>query len=145
MDLVSPTAEERARYDRALAAAVEAYAPYSGFRVGSVLLDDRGQLAHGVNLENNAYSAVCAERNACAAARADGMRRIVHVAVASPDATGSVSPCGSCRQVLLEHAAPSCRVTFLWENEVISCQLIDLLPLAFTYSPESASTSAAAE
>ncbi len=80
-----------------------AHAPYSKFTVGAAVLDERGRIHVGCNVENASYGlTTCAERNAIAAAVAAGARRIQAVAVAAqPVAT----PCGACRQVLAEFAA----------------------------------------
>lgn len=90
--------------DAARAAAKNAYAPYSDFRVGAAILTEGGALHVGCNVENASYGlAICAERNAAAAmALADPEdRRIRLVAVASPN-TAPCFPCGACRQVLRE-------------------------------------------
>jgi cytidine deaminase len=84
----------------------EAHAPYSKFRVGAAVVDEKGRLHVGCNVENASYGlTVCAERNAVAAAVASGARRVIAVAVAS-GARPPASPCGACRQVLAEFAAP---------------------------------------
>jgi cytidine deaminase len=77
-----------------------AHAPYSKFRVGAAVLDERGRVHVGCNVENASYGlSVCAERNAVAAAVAAGAKRIRAVAVCT--ATGA-TPCGACRQVIAE-------------------------------------------
>ena len=91
---------------RLVEAAVEvrrrAYAPYSKFSVGAALIDERGNLYQGCNVENGSYGlTTCAERNAVATAVADGMHQITKLAVAS---VGGITPCGACRQVLAEFA-----------------------------------------
>jgi cytidine deaminase len=81
-----------------------ARAPYSGFRVGAAVLDERNRIHVGCNLENASYGlTVCAERNAVAAAVAAGARSVRAVAVVS-SARPAASPCGACRQVLAEVA-----------------------------------------
>jgi cytidine deaminase len=90
----------------ARAARDHAHAPYSNFHVGAAVIDDRGQLHVGCNVENASYGlTTCAERNAIAAAVVAGARRISAVAVVT-DADPLASPCGACRQVLAEFANP---------------------------------------
>ena len=89
----------------ARAVAEHAYAPYSRFRVGAVVVDEQGNLYRGVNVENAAYpSGVCAEAGAISAAATAGVRKLSTVAVACLDAHELVEayPCGQCRQRLNE-------------------------------------------
>lgn len=79
-----------------------AYAPYSGFHVGSALLSRSGARHLGVNVENASYPVgSCAERNAIGAAVTAGDADCVAVAV-STDADTPVMPCGMCAQALFE-------------------------------------------
>jgi cytidine deaminase len=89
----------------ACSAAEQAYAPYSGFRVGAALLFADGSMVTGSNVENASYGlSLCAESAAVARAMNDGMRGGL-VAVAVAGGTGpTVTPCGRCRQVLNELA-----------------------------------------
>lgn len=83
-----------------------AYAPYSGFAVGAALVDDRGRLHTGCNVENAAYPlGSCAEAGAISAMLREGGRRIVRIAVVGgTDEVGSCTPCGGCRQRIAEFA-----------------------------------------
>ena len=84
--------------ERAEAAAANAYAPYSNYDVGAVLLLKDGRVIEGVNVENAAYPlGVCAERTAISKAASEGVRP------GDIDAIGiTASPCGGCRQWLHE-------------------------------------------
>lgn len=93
---------------RALQAAEQAYAPYSQLRVGAALRSAAGHVYAGCNVENASYTlGNCAERAAIAAAvQAEGAGfRLAAIAVTAFDAAGNVlpiSPCGGCRQALVE-------------------------------------------
>lgn len=81
----------------------QAYAPYSGYLVGSAVLAEDGKIYGGNNIENSAYpSGLCAERVAIFKAVSEGNRRILAVCVVTKNAG---SPCGACRQVMREFAA----------------------------------------
>ncbi len=89
-------AAERAR--------AQAYAPYSGFRVGAAALFEDGSITSGANLENASFGlSVCAERHAVAAGVASGHGRLRAVLVLA-EGGRPVPPCGACRQVLAEFA-----------------------------------------
>jgi cytidine deaminase len=111
-----------------------AYAPYSRFNVGAAVLAD-GKIVTGCNVENASYGlAICAERTAVFAAVLAGAHRLQAVAVCS-DASPPSSPCGACRQVLLEFAPDPAAVTVTAINslgERRSWTLAELIPDGFS-------------
>ena len=116
----------------ARAAAKKAYAPYSRFRVGAAVADERGRIFAGCNVENASYGlTICAERNAVFLAVAAGARRITAVAVAASGAA-EPWPCGACRQVLAEFMKADAPVWVAGRNrQVHEFRLGDLLPRQF--------------
>lgn len=86
----------------ALQAKEKAYAPYSKFRVGAALLTKDGKIFTGCNVENASYGlANCAERTAVYKAVSEGHTDFQAIAVVT-DLAEQASPCGACRQVLIE-------------------------------------------
>ncbi len=124
---------ERTRLMAAAREAVaQAYAPYSGVKVGAAVLTERGRVVVGANVENASYGlTLCAERAAVAAAvAAEGPEmRLRAVAVAS-DRSGAFAPCGACRQVIREFG-PEVRVIFQGEAGLREAPISELLPYAF--------------
>ena len=121
--------------DEARRVARQAYAPYSGFRVGAAVLGHSGAIYKGVNVENASLGlCLCAERAALARAIADGERDIVALAIACVDALedsplAQRMPCGACRQWMAE-LAPDAEIFILGENR--SFRASDLLPMPFS-------------
>ena len=127
--------KDRQLVDAALQVRKNAHAPYSGFRVGAALLDDRGDIHTGCNVENAAYpEGVCAEANAIGAMVAAGGRRIVAIAaVGGADGIEACSPCGGCRQRISEFADEHTRVILVDADESTSSHSIgELLPSSFS-------------
>ncbi|MEB3019883.1 cytidine deaminase [[Mycobacterium] crassicus] len=115
---------------KAISAAANAYAPYSGLRVGAAALTDDGRVVTGCNVENVSYGlglcAECAVVCALHAAGAGRSRRLV--ALSCTDAAGKLlMPCGRCRQVLLEHGGAE----LLIDHPAGARTLGELLPDAF--------------
>ncbi len=116
----------------AKAARERAYAPYSHFAVGAALLTTSGQLFTGCNIENASYSLTnCAERVAVGCAVAAGQRDLAAIAVVT-NTVGPASPCGACRQVLVEFS-PHMRVILTnLQGDTVETTAEALLPGAFT-------------
>jgi len=137
----SDTRLERLRSE-ALAAMGEAYAPYSGFRVGAAVETASGTIHRGCNVENASYPVtLCAERVALGAAVAAGQRDIRRVFIASA-ASVPTPPCGMCRQALAEFGAEVEVVSEGADGERVSWRLSELLPERFTLGTEAARRSA---
>ena len=118
-----------------------AYNPYSNFFVGAALRTTKGQIVSGSNFENAAYSVtVCAERAAILRASAMGHKTFSKIAVIgrggqSPSKT-IVSPCGVCRQMLMESAQLSNKniEVFMSSSDmksIVIATIKELLPLGF--------------
>ena len=119
-------------------AAAKAYAPYSNFRVGCAVLSIDGEIVTGANMENACYRlGICAEQSALSAAQHSfGLDRVARVAVASGSGTAICTPCGGCRQAILEAAILSGRdievLCASGEGEEVSHHNIkDLIPFGF--------------
>ncbi len=99
-------------------AALKAYAPYSRFFVGCAVESVDGQVVTGVNVENACYRlGICAEQGALSAAQlAFGLANVARIAVAGGNVQAGallgetiITPCGGCRQAILEAAQLSGR------------------------------------
>jgi cytidine deaminase len=113
---------------------VHAHAPYSGLRVGAAVVDREGRVFTGVNVENASYGlTVCAERNALAAAVAAGARAL-HGLVVVSSAPHAITPCGACRQVLLELAPELAVRCYGHDGSELAISVRELLPHAFVAS-----------
>jgi cytidine deaminase len=111
-----------------------AYAPYSRFHVAAAVVDEQGRVFTGVNVENISYGlSMCAERVAIFSAVAAGARRITAVAITGGDAE-LLSPCGACRQVLAEFAAPDAPVYCDARGQSRCWTVSELLPSGFAAS-----------
>ncbi|MBA3232618.1 MAG: cytidine deaminase [Propionibacteriales bacterium] len=104
-----------------------AYAPYSGYRVGVAGLVDDGRIVVGCNVENAAYGVtLCAECGLISHLAATGGGALVAVACVDGDGR-ALMPCGRCRQLLFEHAAPGMLIQMADGIRTID----DILPDAF--------------
>lgn len=123
--------------DQARKTAINAYAPYSGFRVGAVVATDSGAY-FGTNVENASYPlGICAERAAISQAVAAGDRDIRAIAVACVDAQSndsleSLMPCGACRQWFVEFGTQMIILVARPHSGWVEFSLGDLLPNYFS-------------
>ncbi len=123
----------------AIDAGENAYAPYSGYRVGAALLTESGEMFKGCNVENAAFTpGSCAERTALNYAVASGFRSFKAIAVAgggNGKSSRPAYPCGVCRQVLREFADDDfCVICADRDGHYEIHTLGELLP--FSFGPE---------
>jgi len=97
--------------DQARAAASKAYAPYSNFHVGCAIESTTGEVVTGANMENACYRlGICAEQSALTAAQHTfGLDQVARIAVVGGTDATVCTPCGGCRQAILEAAQLSGR------------------------------------
>ncbi len=110
-----------------------AYAPYSKFPVGAAVIDDKGRIFTGSNVENASYGlTMCAERVAVFSAIANGANSIKGVAIFSKN-TNPIYPCGACRQVISEFSDKNATIVLdSGENSIITVTVGLLLPNSFS-------------
>src|ERR1700760_3198175 len=111
-------AEKQNLRELASAVAENAYAPYSGFRVGSALLLSDSAIVTGCNVENCSYRLTsCAEQAAIARAVSERGPAVRLRAVAVANLNGAPSmPCGACRQTLSEFGDDQTLILYPGEN-----------------------------
>lgn len=143
--------DDRRVVDAARRATFTSYVPYSHFHVGAAIMLENGEIVAGSNQENAAYpSGICAERNTVwqASARFPGTpMRTLAIAARCPDQFPAgtpaekcfqkrpISPCGACRQALLEyeHLYGPMRVLLFGDDEIYEFPSVaSLLPYCFT-------------
>ena len=124
-----------------------AHARYSNYYVGAAILDDTGQIHVGCNVENASFSETsCAEANAIGAMISSGARKIVAMAIVggtgdeadrtlfeSAGDLGVCTPCGGCRQRILEFADEATKIMLVDDDgKMQSFGIDELLPVAFS-------------
>lgn len=114
------------------------YSPYSHFQVGAALLTADGEIIGGCNIESASFSPTnCAERTALFKAVSEGKKEFTAIAVVGGRENGSLefcSPCGVCRQALVEFCNPKEFVVYLGTgvDDYKGYLLEELLPYSFT-------------
>ena len=139
LDELTPT--EQALVQKAIDATHNSYARYSNFHVGAACLLENGEVVIGANQENAAFpSGLCAERTAIFAAQANHPDQpITTLAIAARNVNGllksPISPCGACRQVVLEiedrYQRPVRILLYGTEGIYVFESIKDLLPFSF--------------
>lgn len=113
------------------------YTPYSGFKVGAVLLTKKGEIYTGCNIENASYTPTnCAERTAIFKAVSEGVRDFQAICIVGGKdgvLTEYAAPCGVCRQVMMEFCDPETfQIILAVDKEKYDIfTLNELLPLGF--------------
>lgn len=120
-------------YELARQVREHAYVPYSKFKVGACLRNEKNELFAGCNVENAAFpDGMCAEACAMAALVSSGARKICEILVVA-DSKDICSPCGGCRQKLREFAGPDVLVHLCDLNGIRKTMTMqELLPLSFS-------------
>ncbi|MFI3167170.1 MAG: cytidine deaminase [Bacillota bacterium] len=121
-------------FEMACEARTRAYVPYSGYSVGAALLCKNGKIFLGCNIENSAFTPTsCAERTAIFKAVSECEREFEAIAVvAGKDKLEPPSPCGVCRQVMLEFCDDNFEVILgTCVEDLYVTTLGDLIPNSF--------------
>ena len=122
----------------AIEAMENAYAPYSGYKVGAALLCADGTVYRGCNIENASYTpTICAERTAFSKAVSEGHREFTAIAICGGKdgvITGRFPPCGVCRQVMREFCREDFLVYMITDSQgsYETRTLVQLLPDSFS-------------
>ena len=115
----------------AAAARNNAFAPFSGFKVGAAVVAEDGTLYTGCNVESASYGlTMCAERVAIFKGVSEGKRRFTRIAIVT-DTETPTSPCGACRQLLWEFAPDAEVLLANLHGQVKRFTVKELLPDAF--------------
>jgi cytidine deaminase len=128
----APSYDEADLLRRARMVRDRAYAPYSDFRVGAVVVTEDGRAFEGVNVENASYRmTTCAEQSAIVGMVSAGVRGpIVAVAVVG-DGEDACTPCGACRQTIFEFGPEAVVYSSGDGGRPLVASITDLLPHGF--------------
>ena len=119
-------------FDLAKQTRLNAYAPYSKFKVGAAILTSNGNFYTGCNVENASYPCgTCAEAGAIAAMIAGGDTKIAQILIMAD--TECILPCGNCLQKIAEFGHADTIIHSADTDKIVKTQkLCDILPQAFT-------------
>lgn len=111
----------------------QAYVPYSHFPIGAVLVAKDGSIYTGVNIENASYPLTnCGERTAIFKAVSEGQQEFSELIVYG-QTEKPISPCGACRQVMVEFFEQDLKVTLVAKDKsTVEMTVGELLPYSFT-------------
>ena len=124
----------QALVDAALAARLNAHAPFSHFMVGAAVEAEDGRIFTGCNVENATYGlTVCAERVAVFKAISEGARKFRSIAV-SADSKTLCPPCGACRQILWEFLGDVPLTLVNLEGRTETMRISEIFPRPFDAS-----------
>jgi cytidine deaminase len=128
----TPTYDEADLLRRAREIRNRAYAPYSHFRVGALVVTADGDVFEGVNVENASYRmTTCAEQSAIAAMVAAGVRGPVVAVAVVGDGRDPCTPCGACRQTIFEFGPEAVVYASGDAGRPLVAPITDLLPHGF--------------
>jgi len=117
--------------EKAKEARLKAYAPYSKFIVGSAVMTDDGFIFTGCNVENISFGlSICAERVAIFKAISAGYQKFKAIAIVG-NTRGPCTPCGACRQVMIEFSPEMDVIMTNLQNEIKIKKANKLVPNAF--------------
>ncbi|MGM9886139.1 MAG: cytidine deaminase [Lactococcus sp.] len=119
-------------FEAARVASSHAYVPYSHFPVGAALVSADGHVIKGCNIENASFGLTnCAERTAVFKAVSEGIKEFKALAIYGETAE-PISPCGACRQVLVEFCPADMPVYLVSKDmKVKETTVGELLPYSF--------------
>jgi cytidine deaminase len=126
------TSADKKIWQKARLSYKNAYAPYSDFPVGALLVAKGGKTFIGVNVENGVNGAsICAERSAVCSAVSAGVRKFDAICIIAPTKT-AIYPCGICLQTLTEFCSPDLKVIVGNQKRIFNIlKLSDIYPKAF--------------
>lgn len=117
-------------YKYAVKAAEYSYSPYSKYPVGAAVLTESGKIFMGTNIENASFGlTICAERIAIGNAIANGHKNFLAIAIYAKK--GQVTPCGACRQFILEFGK-TIDVVYKKDKVLVAEEISKLIPDGFT-------------
>ncbi len=109
-----------------------AYAPYSNYKVGALIISENGAKHIGCNVENASYpQGQCAESSAISAMIVSGDKYIKQIYIMSEDKAGA-TPCGGCRQRIREFSDSDTLIKLCSSDKTVkTLSISDLLPHSF--------------